>query len=62
MLIDVISVTDGLTSAAPTMSSLSAATSKDDDDYVWDVFYQRPTTFQDLYTPTSSISGNIATL
>ncbi|EMD39681.1 hypothetical protein CERSUDRAFT_103673 [Gelatoporia subvermispora B] len=33
----------------------------EDGDYVYDVFYQRPTTFEELYLPTSG-SGNIGTL
>ncbi|KAH9950616.1 hypothetical protein B0H21DRAFT_819076 [Amylocystis lapponica] len=43
-----------------TLPSASAAVNGVDDDYVWDVFYQRPTTFQQLFEPSQS--GNIGTL
>jgi len=39
----------------------SAQPTMDDSDYVYDVFYQRPTTFQELYEPSISM-GNIGTL
>ncbi|CCL99468.1 uncharacterized protein FIBRA_01486 [Fibroporia radiculosa] len=56
----------------PSMATSSASTSSfpssangtapgDDNDYVYDVFYQRPTTFQELYEPSLSIM-NIGTL
>ncbi|OCH91098.1 hypothetical protein OBBRIDRAFT_792609 [Obba rivulosa] len=44
---------------APSTSGFS--TDGDDGDYVYDVFYQRPTTFEELYLPAST-SGNIGTL
>ena len=47
---------------APSVPSLSASLSKEEGDYVWDVFYQRSATSQDIFTPSSSASGNIATL
>ncbi|PCH40364.1 hypothetical protein WOLCODRAFT_117143 [Wolfiporia cocos MD-104 SS10] len=48
---------DGATSS----SSLVSVPAADDNDYVYDVFYQRPTTFQELYEPSTSIY-NIGTL
>ncbi|KAI0917516.1 hypothetical protein AcW1_007304 [Taiwanofungus camphoratus] len=52
-------------SASPSASSLPPTVSVaigGDNDYVWDMFYQRPTTFQELFMPSTSVSGNIAKL
>ncbi|THH19835.1 hypothetical protein EUX98_g8696 [Antrodiella citrinella] len=41
---------DNATTPLPSSHSL-AKIAEGDDEYVWDVFYQRPTTFQELYEP-----------
>lgn len=48
-------------SMSPLPPSASGRPIGDDDDYVYDVFYQRPTTFEALYEPSMSM-GNIGTL
>ncbi|KAH8085948.1 hypothetical protein BXZ70DRAFT_1067833 [Cristinia sonorae] len=61
MLQEYLKVND-ISSATPLPSSRSlAGMSAGEDEYVWDVFYQRPTTFQELYEP--ALQGvNIGTL
>ncbi|GBE85222.1 hypothetical protein BKA93DRAFT_751605 [Sparassis latifolia] len=68
MLQDYLKLTEGSShSASPSVPDMPPSASghlaiDDDGDYVWDVFYQRPTTFQDLYGSSTSIGGNIGTL
>lgn len=58
----VSTVNDNMPSSESLVPSLLSTESQNDEDYVYDVFYQRQSTLQEMYTPSSSVSGNIATL
>ncbi|TCD62096.1 hypothetical protein EIP91_007471 [Steccherinum ochraceum] len=62
MLKEYLRVND-ISSSTPLPSSTSlAAVATPGDEYVWDVFYQRPTTFQELYDEPSLNNINIGTV
>jgi len=62
MLNEYLRLSENSTSTPLPSSTSLAKMATGDDDYVWDVFYQRPTTFQELYEPSVNNIHHIGTL